>query len=58
MFARSLFHHRPSNIVRAIALFALLLVAALAMTKAGATRPIPNPQSAIRNLTFEDRVAA
>ncbi len=32
MFSRSPFHHRPSAIVRAIALFALLLGIALAAT--------------------------
>jgi hypothetical protein len=38
MFSRSLFRHRPSIIVRAIALFALLLVIALAATIAVTSR--------------------
>jgi hypothetical protein len=38
MFSRSLFHHCPSAIVRAIALFALLLVIALAATIAVTSR--------------------
>jgi len=54
MINLSPFHHRPSAIVRAIALFALLLVIALAATIAvtshGAARA--------RQLSFEDRVAS
>jgi hypothetical protein len=38
MINLSLFHHRPSTIVRAIALFALLLVIALAATIAVTSR--------------------
>lgn len=58
MFSRSLLRYCQPTCARVVALCALLLVAALAMTKAGATGPIRDPQSAIRNLTFEDRVAA
>jgi hypothetical protein len=62
MFTSSLFHHRQLTCARVIVLCALPLIAALALTKAGATRPIRNLRSghkaAIRNLTFEDRVAA
>jgi hypothetical protein len=54
MFSRSLFHHRPSAIVRAIALFALLLVIALAATIAVTSRSAARA----RRLSFEDRVAA
>ncbi|MGH9845564.1 MAG: hypothetical protein ACREEM_43190 [Blastocatellia bacterium] len=54
MFSRSLFHHRPFPIVRAIALFALLLVIALAATIAVTSRGAARA----RQLSFEDRVAA
>jgi len=54
MFSRSLFHHRPSAIVRIIALFALLLVIALAATIAVTSRSAARA----RRLSFEDRVAA
>ncbi len=50
MFSRSLFRHRQGACARVVALCVLLLIAALAMTKSGATRPIRNPQSAICNL--------
>jgi hypothetical protein len=54
MFSRSLFHHRPSAIVRVVALFALLLAVTLAATIAGAYRSAARA----RQLSFEDRVAA
>ncbi len=54
MFSRNLFHHRPSAIVRAVALFALLLVIALAATIAVTSRGAARA----RQLSFEDRVAA
>jgi hypothetical protein len=47
-------HHRPSTIVRAIALFALLLAVALAATIAFTSRSAARA----RQLSFEDRVAA
>jgi len=54
MFSRSLFHHRPSNIIRIVALCALLLVIALAATIAVTSRSAARA----RRLSFEDRVAA
>jgi hypothetical protein len=54
MFSRSLFHYRPSAIVRAIALFALLFVIASAATIAVTSRSAARA----RRLSFEDRVVA
>jgi hypothetical protein len=54
MISPSAFHHRPSAIVRAIALFALLLAIALAATIAVTSRSAARA----RRLSFEDRVAA
>ncbi|MGH9853222.1 MAG: hypothetical protein ACREBD_25570 [Blastocatellia bacterium] len=54
MISPSAFHHRPSAIVRAIALCALLLVIALAATIAVTSRSAARA----RQLSFEDRVAA
>jgi hypothetical protein len=54
MIGSSVFHHRPSAIVRAIALFALLLVIAWAATIAVTSRSAART----RRLSFEDRVAA
>jgi hypothetical protein len=54
MFSHSLFYHRPSALVRAIALCALLLVIALAATTAVTSRSAARA----RQLSFEDRVVA
>jgi hypothetical protein len=64
MFSRSPFHRRPFTRARLIVVCALLLIAALVMTKASAHRNHAAPskgskrQTLTPNLTFEDRVAA
>jgi hypothetical protein len=56
MFSRSLFHHRQFTRARFILMCALLLIAALVVSKTSAPRSYASSKR--QSLTFEDRVAA